>query len=116
MSTINAASTGQVRYVATLGLRCGHLPVLASVVQPTLTAQQFSQVKLGLTKQIGQAIVRQPNAPVAPHQATLVAAMAQVSGVVAPQLTGRQQADNVAIAWFKANQAKVPALLAVLNG
>ena len=115
MSTINAASVAQVRYAATLALRCGQVPSLAGVRQPTLSAAQFQQVKNGLTVLIGKAIIRQPKAPVAPHQVKLVAAMAAQSGVVPPALSGRQQADNVAIAWFKANGHLVPALVAALQ-
>lgn len=116
MSTINAASTGQVRYVASLAMRCGQLPALVNVQQPTLSLAQFSQVKNGLTVQIGKAIVSQRNAPVAPHQAKLVSAMAHVSGVQVPALSSRQQADQVAVNWFRRNPAQVQQLIQLLNG
>ncbi|QNJ55348.1 hypothetical protein SEA_LITTLEFELLA_37 [Gordonia phage LittleFella] len=111
MPVIAAASTGQVRYAATLALRVGQVPTYRGVTQPTMSQQQFRQVKNQLTQQIGQAVIKHPNAPVAPHQQQLLQSMAALSGVAIGTPANRQQADNWAIAWFKANQAKVPNLI-----
>lgn len=101
MSIVNAATRTKVLYVASLALRSGQVPSVTSVVMPTLSQSQATTIVNGTTATIKAGVHNHRNAAPAPHQAKLVAAMAAVSGVQAPQLTNRWHADQVAIAWFK---------------
>lgn len=107
MSTINAASTSQVRYAATLALRIGKVVPLSSVTQPTLSAEGFQAFKRQFARERSAAIVAFASAAPAPHQLRLIAAMAAVSGVTVGQPNTRLEADEWAIAWFRKNSAYV---------
>lgn len=116
MSTVNAATTAQVRYVATLALRCGQLPSITSVIQPTLSASQFGSLKAKLNNQLAHATQLHGNSAPVAHQLGLLSAMSAVSGQpLASAPANRSQASAWAVAWFKANPALLVPLLSHLS-
>ena len=117
MSTINAASSGQVRYVATLALRAGKVPTLVGVTQPVLSKQQANQAKAHFTKLIIGA-VKTSNGQLAPaaHQLAVLQQMCAISGVSFKQPTNRWVADQWLITWFKnATPAQVVQLVSAMQ-
>ena len=112
MSTINAATSGQVRYVATLALRAGHVPALSSLLQPTLSKPQAQQLKVKFTKTVLAACTgSNGQLEATPHQVQVLDHMASISKVAIGNPPSRLVADQWQIAWFKKASAREVALL-----
>lgn len=114
MSVVNAASTAQVRYAATLALRIGKSVPSYSVGQPTLSQEGFQAFKRQFATELSAAVMSHQGAAPAPHQLRLLAAMARITGVQAPAVATRLQADDVAVKWFRSNPDSVVRLVGLL--